>query len=115
MDLGPWIIVGAIIGARTLYVISYWRESFANEPWWEIFMVQHGGLVFYGGLIGSSLATILYAQLKGLPLWRMADIFAPSVALGHVFGRVGCLMNGCCYGRATDLPWAIHFPADQHS
>ena len=115
IDLGPWIILGAIIGARTLYVISYWQESFANEPWYEIFMVQHGGLVFYGGLIGSSLATILYAQLKKIPLWRVADIMAPSIALGHVFGRIGCLMNGCCYGRTCDLPWAIHFPLDHET
>jgi phosphatidylglycerol:prolipoprotein diacylglycerol transferase len=45
-----------------------------------------------------------------LPLWKLADILAPSIALGYVFGRIGCLLNGCCYGRACDLPWAIHFP-----
>ena len=73
-------------------------------------MVHHGGLVYYGGLIGSSLAFILYCRLKGLPLWKGADIMAPSVALGYFFGRIGCLMNGCCYGRECHLPWAIHFP-----
>jgi phosphatidylglycerol:prolipoprotein diacylglycerol transferase len=50
--------------------------------------------------------------MKKLPLWKVADILAPSVALGYVFGRVGCLLNGCCYGRACSLPWAIRFPAD---
>ena len=110
IDLGPWLIVGAILGARTLYVISYWRESFAGRPLEEIFMVWNGGLVFYGGLIGSSLACILYARLKKLPLWKLADILAPSIALGYVFGRIGCLLNGCCYGRACNLPWAIRFP-----
>jgi len=93
-----------------LYVTSYWREQFAGKPIWEIFMVQHGGLVYYGGLIGASLAFILYSRLKGLPLWKGADIMAPSVALGYVFGRIGCLMNGCCFGRTCELPWAIHFP-----
>jgi len=109
-DLGPWLIVGAIAGARTLYVISYWRESFMGKPLWEIFAVWQGGLVYYGGLIGASLACIFYARWKDLPLWKLADILAPSIALGYVFGRIGCLLNGCCYGRACDLPWAIRFP-----
>jgi phosphatidylglycerol:prolipoprotein diacylglycerol transferase len=110
LDLGPWLIVGAILGARTLYVITFWREQFAGKPISEIFMVHHGGLVYYGGLIGASLTCILYARLKQLPLWKLADIMAPSIALGYVFGRIGCLMNGCCYGRACSLPWAISFP-----
>ena len=109
-DIGLWLIVGAVVGARTLFVISYWREEFAGKPLWEIFMVQHGGLVYYGGLIGATLAGVLYARARNLPLWKVADILAPSIALGYVFGRIGCLMNGCCYGRACSLPWAIRFP-----
>ncbi len=109
-DLGPWLILGAIVGARTLYVVTFWREQFAGQPISEIFMIHHGGLVYYGGLIGASLAFILYARHKKLPLWKGADILAPSIALGYVFGRIGCLLNGCCYGRACNLPWAIHFP-----
>ena len=112
MNLAPWLIGGAILGARILYVISFWNEEFAGKPWWEAFRFQRAGLVFYGGLIGSSLATIIYCRLKRLPLWKVADILAPSLALGHGFGRIGCLMTGCCYGRPTDLPWAIHFPLD---
>ena len=115
LDLGPWIIVGAILGARILYVTTYWQESFAGEPITEIFMIQHGGLVFYGGLIGASLGCILYSRLKKLPLWKLADALAPSVALGYVFGRIGCLLNGCCYGRVCDLPWAIHFPENHET
>ncbi len=115
IDLGPWLMLGTIVGARTLYVVSYWREQFASQPLWEIFMVHHGGLVFYGGLIGASLAGIIYIRAKKLPLWKLADILAPSIALGHAIGRIGCLMNGCCYGRACDLPWAIRFPADHET
>jgi len=111
-DLGPWLIVGAIVGSRSLYVISYWREDFADKPLWEIFMIRHGGLVFYGGLIGAALACVLFVQFKKLPLWKIAGITAPSIALGFAIGRFGCLMNGCCYGRHCDLPWAIHFPKD---
>lgn len=112
LDLGPWLIVGAILGARILYVISYWRESFANQPLTEIFMIHHGGLVFYGGFIGAALALLLRVRMTKLPLWKIADALAPGVALGYVLGRFGCLMNGCCYGRPTALPWAIHFPLD---
>jgi phosphatidylglycerol:prolipoprotein diacylglycerol transferase len=110
MDLGPWLILGAIVGARILYVVSYWREQFAAKPISEIFMVQHGGLVYYGGLIGSSLAYICYSLWKKIPLWKGADILAPSIALGHALGRIGCLLNGCCYGRPCSLPWAITYP-----
>lgn len=110
MDLGPWLIVGAVIGARTLYVIMFWRQQFAGAPFVDIFKVWQGGLVYYGGLIGSSLACILYAWLKKASLWTLADIMAPSVALGQVFGRIGCLMNGCCYGRQTNAVCAITFP-----
>ena len=62
--------------------------------------------------MGATLAGIFYIRLKKLPLWKVADILAPSIALGYVFGRIGCLLNGCCYGRACNLPWAIRFPAD---
>lgn len=111
LDIGPWLIIGTIIGARTLHVVTYWKEEFADKPIWEIFMVQHGGLVYYGGLIGASLACILYVRFKKVPLWKMADILAPSIALGYVFGRIGCLLNGCCFGKACDMPWAITYPA----
>jgi phosphatidylglycerol:prolipoprotein diacylglycerol transferase len=110
IDIGPWLIIGAIIGARTLYVITFWTDQFAGKSVLEIISVWHGGLVFYGGLIGASLGCIFYVRLKKLPLWKMADILAPSISLGYVFGRIGCLLNGCCYGRACSLPWAIRFP-----
>jgi phosphatidylglycerol:prolipoprotein diacylglycerol transferase len=112
IDLGPWLLVGAVLGARIMYVTTYWKEEFAGRPFYEVFMVQHGGLVYYGGLIGSSLACILYTRIKKLPLWRLADVLAPSIALGYFFGRWGCLMNGCCYGRPTSLPWGIQFPSN---
>ena len=111
LDLGPWLIVGVIVGARIVYVTTYWQEEFAGKPIWEIFMIRHG-VVFYGGFLGASLACILYVWRKKLPLWKLADALAPSIALGYVFGRIGCLLYGCCYGRACDpnLPWAIRYP-----
>jgi phosphatidylglycerol---prolipoprotein diacylglyceryl transferase len=109
-DVTLWIMVGAILGARIVYVTTYWKDEFAGGPISEIFMIQHGGLVYYGGLIGAIMAGTIYLRWKKLPVWKIADVLAPSIALGSVFGRTGCLLNGCCYGRASDLPWAISFP-----
>jgi phosphatidylglycerol:prolipoprotein diacylglycerol transferase len=109
-DVTLWIMIGAIIGARAVYVTTYWREEFADQPFSEIFMIQHGGLVYYGGLIGSMIAGMIYIRWKKLPLWKITDILAPSIALGNVLGRIGCLLNGCCYGRVCAAPWAIRFP-----
>ena len=109
--VAPWLILGALIGARAFYVITQWEREFAGQPLMEILKVR-SGLVFYGGLIGASGGTLLYAWKRQVPLWKLADALAPSIALGHVFGRLGCLMTGCCYGRACGLPWALHFPKD---
>jgi phosphatidylglycerol:prolipoprotein diacylglycerol transferase len=111
-DLAMWLLVGAIVGARALHVMSYWDTEFSGKPLWEIFKIQNGGLVFYGGLIGAALAGTIFVLWRKLPWFKTADALAPSIALGSVFGRMGCLMTGCCYGAKCDLPWAIHFPAD---
>ncbi len=110
LDLGPWLIIGAIVGARLLYVITFWREQFASQPLTEVFMVWRGGLVFYGGFIGATLGTVLFALVKKIPVWKLGDTVAPSIPLGYAFGRIGCLLNGCCFGSHCTLPWAIHFP-----
>jgi phosphatidylglycerol---prolipoprotein diacylglyceryl transferase len=109
--LAPWIIVSTVIGARAFYVVTFWKDEFAGEPLWRILNMR-SGLVFYGGLVGAAVGTILFCRIQKLPLWRMADVLAPSVPLGHLFGRVGCFMTGCCYGKPTELPWAVHFPKD---
>jgi phosphatidylglycerol:prolipoprotein diacylglycerol transferase len=112
-DVVLWLMVGSIMGARTVYVTTYWREEFAGQPISEIFAVWHGGLVYYGGLIGGIVAGSIYICWKKMPFWKTADVLAPSIALGSFFGRMGCLLNGCCYGRPTDLPWAITFTNPQ--
>jgi phosphatidylglycerol:prolipoprotein diacylglycerol transferase len=110
-DVTMWLLVGSIIGARFVYVTTYWKQEFSNQNFSEVFAIWNGGLVYYGGLIGATLAGIGYLAWKKLPVWKIADILAPSIALGSVFGRIGCLLNGCCYGRECHLPWAITFPA----
>jgi phosphatidylglycerol:prolipoprotein diacylglycerol transferase len=114
-DVTLWLMIGSILGARFVYVTTYWKQEFASQPFKEVFMIQHGGLVYYGGLLGAIAGSIIYLSWKKLPVWKIADILAPSIALGSVFGRIGCLLNGCCYGRACDLPWAITFTNPQAS
>lgn len=110
-DLLWVLILGGIVGARALYVATYWERDFKNQPFSEIFMVQHGGLVFHGGFAVAAVAGFVWCWRRGIPGWRMADILAPSLALGYAIGRIGCLINGCCFGRRCELPWAIRYPA----
>lgn len=119
-DSGAWLIIGAVLGARLWYVVSYWERLmrdplFPQAPWTEVFMIQRGGLVFYGGLTGATVSGLAYVWKNRLPLWSFADALAPSIALGYVPGRLGCLMNGCCYGRDTTVPWAIRYPRDHET
>ena len=113
-DVFTWIIVGGILGARLLYVTTYWSETFEGQPLANIFKIWEGGLVFFGGLIGGTCATILYCKIKKISVYRIGDVLAPSLSLGHAFGRIGCLMAGCCYGKECSLPWGIQFP-DSHA
>jgi phosphatidylglycerol:prolipoprotein diacylglycerol transferase len=109
-DLGIWIIIGALIGSRALYVFTEWGE-FSDKSVSEWINFRSGGLVFYGGFIGGAIAVILYILIQGSqPLWKIADALAPSIPLGHALGRLGCLMYGCCFGATCDFPWAIQFP-----
>lgn len=107
LDLAPWILVASIVGARLAFVIQNLGE-FSAHPL-EIFQVWTGGLTFYGGLAGGLLAGVGYAWRRRLAFWRYADVIAPSLALGYAIGRIGCFLNGCCYGSPTDLPWACRF------
>lgn len=109
-DLLWVLIVGGIVGARLLYVLTYWERDFRHAPWTEVFMVHHGGLVFHGGFLVATAAGFVWCSWKKVPAWTMADILAPSLALGHALGRVGCLLNGCCFGRACSMPWAWTYP-----
>ena len=107
MDLGIWIIVSALVGAKLLLLITDFRSFTANPS--ELLTLARSGGVFYGGLILAVIVALLYIRKVGLPLWTTTDVFAPGIALGHVIGRFGCLFAGCCFGRPTTVPWAITF------
>jgi phosphatidylglycerol:prolipoprotein diacylglycerol transferase len=107
MDLGIWVIVSALVGAKLL-LLAVDFEHFRSNPS-ELFSLFRSGGVFYGGLVLAVPVALLYARRAGLPIWTTSDAFAPGIALGHVVGRIGCLLAGCCYGRPTTVPWAITF------
>ena len=101
-------LLGGIMGARLLYVGLQW-DFFRRVPQ-EIPAVWHGGLVWYGGFLGGVLAGWLYLRAKQLVFLRVMDQFIPFLALGHAIGRIGCFLNGCCYGRPTTSWYGVVFP-----
>jgi phosphatidylglycerol:prolipoprotein diacylglycerol transferase len=105
---GGFAIAGALLGARILFALWHPREA-GPDPL-ALFRIDQGGLVFYGGLITGIPVGIAWVRWKRLPLGEVADLFAPALALGLAFGRIGCFLNGCCGGKLTDLPWAIAYP-----
>ncbi len=111
MDLVFYIILSAIVGSRILHVfVSDW-DRFLDQPL-IFFKIWEGGLVFYGGFIAAVAVSIWYVRRHRMPFLKIADIFAPGIAIGHAVGRVGCMLAGCCYGSVAPLGawYAITFP-----
>ena len=120
-DLGFAGVIGGIVGARLMHVIVFWPDYFLSRRLWPEWMgplgwlgaavaTWNGGLVFYGGLGGGILAVWVYARRKRIPLADVLDFAAPVAALGLAVTRIGCFLNGCCWGAHTDLPWGVQFP-----
>lgn len=107
LDLGIYIIIAALLGAKLLLVIVDF-DVYRRDPGQLLSLVQSAG-VFYGGLIAAVGVAFWYIARRSMPLWSTCDVFAPAIALGHVTGRLGCLAAGCCYGKPADVPWAIVF------
>ena len=107
-DLVFWCMLGGIGGARLLYVLQNWNAEFSGR-WLEALRIDHGGLVFYGGLIGASVVLALVCARKAVSLAVAADLIAPALALGHAIGRLGCFLNGCCFGRPWDHAGAVQY------
>jgi phosphatidylglycerol:prolipoprotein diacylglycerol transferase len=108
------LFVAGILGARLFYVIEYWSQFQRPTPLatlGAILNVTQGGLVVYGSLIGALLGGLWFVRRNALPLLATADLIAPSLVLGLALGRIGCFLNGCCYGGVCDAPWAVRFPS----
>jgi phosphatidylglycerol---prolipoprotein diacylglyceryl transferase len=114
LGIAPWAVVGGILGARLFYVIEYRDQFFYGDPISSLRRVLNfteGGLVVYGSFIGGFLAGTIYVARKRLSVLVLGDVVVPTMFIGLALGRIGCLLNGCCYGGACEEGWtALRFP-----
>lgn len=111
LDLVIIMVLAGVFGARVFYVLIYQWDVFISNP--LIFFSFKGGiygLVWYGGFLGGLIACLIYTHKKKYPFWEFADICAPFAALGYAIVRIGCFLNGCCYGKATNSIFGVVFP-----
>lgn len=109
-DLAFWIFLGGLLGARGFYVVQYWGDRVRTLG--DVFRLWEGGIVLYGSILGGTAAFLGYAAVRKIPVLPTLDALAPALALGIAIGRLGCFLNGCCYGDLCELPWAVSFPPD---
>jgi phosphatidylglycerol:prolipoprotein diacylglycerol transferase len=114
-DVCLWVLVAGVGGARLFYVAEYWDRVFgdAQSPgdyFFALINLREGGLVLYGGIVLALTAFIVFCYRRKLNPLLMTDVIMPSFFIGLAFGRLGCFMNGCCYGDACALPWGVPFP-----
>lgn len=108
-DLGIYLVCAGILGARLFFIIQFF-DDYKNNLF-SIFKIYEGGLVYYGGLFTGIITLFLYVKKHHLPFLKIIDVVIPSAALGLGFGRIGCFLNGCCFGKiAPHMPWAMQFP-----
>jgi phosphatidylglycerol:prolipoprotein diacylglycerol transferase len=122
-DAAMWIFISGILGGRVFYVIQYHEKFFGPDPLTgnprtpmqilgALVNLPDGGLVLYGSLFSAPLAYYIFCRMRGIRPLALADIAITSVFVGIMFGRLGCLLHGCCYGDVCTLPWAMTFPAN---
>ncbi|MDD2586582.1 MAG: prolipoprotein diacylglyceryl transferase [Syntrophomonadaceae bacterium] len=112
LDLVILAVVCGVLGGRISYIIVYEWDAFMANPLSFLSLSQGGlaGMIWYGGFIGGLIPFIIYLWRKGLSFWKVADMFAPYLALGYALVRIGCFLNGCCYGKVTDSFMGVVFP-----
>jgi len=101
-------LIAGVVGARAFFVIHYF-DQFRDNPW-SVFSIWNGGLELIGGVVAAILVIVLYGRYRKVPIRHYLDVLAIGLAAALVFGRIGCFLNGCCYGKPTDLPWGVRFP-----
>ena len=107
LDFSLYLLASAILGAKAMLILVEWRRYVANPR--DLIEVLRSGGVFYGGLICATVVGIWYLRKHRLPAWQVADMGAPSIALGEAIGRWGCFAAGCCYGKESHGPFAVTF------
>lgn len=115
-DAGMWIFLPGIIGARIFSIVENWKLHTQGKSFGEMIVsflnFPEGGLVLYGGVISAGIFYFIYCYRKKISALYLADILMPSIFVGEMFGRIGCLLNGCCFGDPTNLPWGVCFPRE---
>lgn len=107
-ELAIYLVLGAVVGARLAYVVLFW-DYYRLNPGAAFRVWEEGGLTFYGGLLVDLLIALLFLRRHRIPLGEAFDLGAPAIALGYAVARLGCFLNGCCYGHFTSLPWGVDF------
>lgn len=105
VDAAFWAFISGLVGARMFFVASTWDSVTTTLT--GALQFWNGGMVFYGGLIAGLITFVAAIRAMGLPVLKALDIAAPALAAAHVFGRIGCFLAGCCYGRACDAGFAL--------
>jgi phosphatidylglycerol:prolipoprotein diacylglycerol transferase len=111
LDMALPLLLISVVACRLLYVLLNLHQF---HSFGEVFRVWDGGLSFHGAFIGGVGTLAYFSWKRKIPLATLCDLITPSVFLGYFFGRIGCLLNGCCYGYACNLPWAMRFPDEHH-
>jgi phosphatidylglycerol:prolipoprotein diacylglycerol transferase len=115
-DMMMWALIPGLIGARLYYLGKYGGPLLAKAQGLGKLIAAvalwDGGIVFYGGVMGGIVGVTVFCFRRGISPLAMFDVLAPSLLIGEGFGRIGCFLYGCCYGKACDLPWAVKFPPD---
>lgn len=107
IDIGFYALLAAIVGSRLLFVAIN-AGHYLKHPL-DVMKIWEGGLVFYGGLLLAVPVALWYIRKHSLDMGKLMDIFAPSMAVGHAVGRLGCFASGCCYGKPAGVSWAVTF------
>jgi hypothetical protein len=119
LDLAFWLVVSGLVGSRLTYGLVNARSFFhacvdGDGPWWRgctsLLAVWEGGLVFYGGVAAAAVVALVFARREGWSFGQVGDLFAPALAIGHAFGRLGCFAAGCCFGKETASRIGVAFP-----
>ncbi|MBE0432428.1 prolipoprotein diacylglyceryl transferase [candidate division WOR-3 bacterium] len=109
-NLAFYVMIGVIIGGRVLYAAFHWHQ-YQNDIL-GIFRIWEGGMMFFGSFLGGFLLGALYISKQKLAILKMSDLVAPALGLGLFLTRLGCFLNGCCFGEPSTVPWAVRFPAE---
>lgn len=110
-DLAIWLVLAAIPSARLYYVIFQWRDYVGNPA--SMIAIWQGGIAIHGAILGGTIAALIFARVKKISFWQLADLVAPSLILGQAIGRWGNFFNSEAFGSPTDLPWKLFIPLDR--